>query len=56
MNIIKNFTGFLQRRSQYKHAVRQLSSMTDRELSDIGINRADIHHVVRQDMQRKSRS
>lgn len=55
MSFIKRITGFLQQRSQYRHAVCQLSSMTDRELSDIGISRADIHDVVRQDMQRKSR-
>lgn len=55
MKFFRNLTDFLQKRSEYKHAVSQLSRMTDRELSDIGINRADIHDVVRQDMARKSR-
>jgi uncharacterized protein YjiS (DUF1127 family) len=55
MSIIKSIAGYLSKRSQYRHAVSQLSSMTDRELSDIGINRADIHDVVRHDMARKSR-
>lgn len=55
MKIIKKIAGFLEKRSQYKNAVFQLSRMTDRELSDIGVSRADIHDVVRQDMARKSR-
>jgi len=54
MKLIRDFAGFLQRRSEYKHAVEQLSRMSDRELSDIGVSRADIHDVVRQDMARKS--
>lgn len=55
MSIIKRVSGFFSQRAEYKRAVKQLCSMTDRELSDIGINRSDIHDVVRQDMQRKSR-
>lgn len=55
MSFIKKISGFLHQRAQYKHAVSQLSSMTDRELADIGISRADIHDVVRQDMVRKRR-
>lgn len=54
MSIIRKMSRFLQKRSEYKRAVSQLSSMSDRELSDIGISRADIHDVVRQDMARKS--
>lgn len=50
-SILKQF----QKRAEYRHAVDQLTRMTDRELYDIGINRADIHDVVRQDMARKSR-
>jgi uncharacterized protein YjiS (DUF1127 family) len=55
MTFIKKLSGFLHKRSQYKRAVSQLSSMNDRELADIGINRADIHDIVRQDIARKSR-
>jgi uncharacterized protein YjiS (DUF1127 family) len=54
MTIFKKMSRLLQKRSEYKHAVEQLSRMSDRELSDIGISRADIHDVVRQDMARKS--
>ena len=52
--MIKQISRFLQKRAEYRHAVSQLSSMTDRELSDIGISRADIHDVVHNDMFRKS--
>ena len=54
MTIFKRISGFIQQRTEYRNAVSQLSRMTDRELSDIGINRSDIHDVVRQDMVRKS--
>ena len=54
MTIFKKMSRFLQNRFEYRHAVEQLSRMTDRELYDIGVNRADIHDVVRQDMARKS--
>ena len=33
---------------RYREAVRELSRMTDRELNDLGIGRADIDAVVRQ--------
>ena len=54
MSFIKKVSRFLEKRAQYRHAVGQLSNMTDRELADIGVNRADIHDIVRQDMVRKS--
>lgn len=54
MTIFKKMSRFLQNRFEYRHAVDQLNRMTDRELSDIGISRSDIHDVVRQDMAKKS--
>jgi uncharacterized protein YjiS (DUF1127 family) len=54
MTILKKISRFLEKRAQYRHAIGQLSNMSDRELSDIGVNRADIHDIVRQDMIRKS--
>ena len=54
MTFLSKIYGSLQKRIEYKNATRQLSQLTDRELSDIGISRADIHTVVRQDMARKS--
>ncbi|MFT6559680.1 MULTISPECIES: DUF1127 domain-containing protein [Sneathiella] len=35
-----------------KRATRQLEAMTDRELSDIGISRSDIHRAVSGDLYR----
>ena len=32
----------------YREAVRELSRLNDRELSDIGIRRGDIEFIVRQ--------
>jgi uncharacterized protein YjiS (DUF1127 family) len=32
---------------RYRDAVRELSQLTDRELSDIGIRRGDIETIVR---------
>ncbi len=33
---------------RYRDSVRELSRLSDRELSDLGIGRADIYDVVRQ--------
>ena len=33
---------------RYRESVRELSRLTDRELDDLGIGRADIHDLVRQ--------
>lgn len=33
---------------RYRDSVRELSRLSDRELNDLGIGRADIHDVVRQ--------
>jgi uncharacterized protein YjiS (DUF1127 family) len=33
---------------RYRDAVRELSQLSDRELSDIGISRADIQSIARQ--------
>jgi uncharacterized protein YjiS (DUF1127 family) len=54
MSFFNSVSRFFKKRIEYNRAVQQLSNMTDRELSDVGINRADIHFVVRQDMARKS--
>ena len=32
---------------KYREAVKELSQLTDRELSDIGIRRGDIEEIVR---------
>ena len=37
-------------RKKYRQTVRELSNMTDRELRDIGICRADIRRIARENM------
>ena len=39
--------GFFRARRTYWGVVRELSDHTDRELHDIGIDRADIHSIAR---------
>jgi uncharacterized protein YjiS (DUF1127 family) len=41
-----NIIGFLQDWRRYGTAVRELSNLSDRELADIGITRADIPRVA----------
>jgi uncharacterized protein YjiS (DUF1127 family) len=41
-------TRFLEERRRYWNVLHELSTYTDRELHDIGIDRADIHHIARQ--------
>ena len=39
---------FFRARRTYWSVVQELSNYTDRELHDIGIDRADIHSIARQ--------
>ena len=41
-------TRFLEERRRYWNVLHELSTYTDRELQDIGIDRADIGHIARQ--------
>jgi uncharacterized protein YjiS (DUF1127 family) len=41
--IAEKYTAWLR----YREAVRELSAMSDHELSDIGIHRCDIENVAR---------
>jgi uncharacterized protein YjiS (DUF1127 family) len=43
-----SLTRFLRRRRAYRSLVQELSSYSDHELHDIGIDRADIHAIARQ--------
>jgi uncharacterized protein YjiS (DUF1127 family) len=38
---------FLQRRRTYRSVLRELSSYSDHELGDMGIDRVDIHKIAR---------
>lgn len=43
MNLIRNYRNW----RQYRNTVSELSRLSTRELSDLGINRADIPFVAR---------
>ena len=50
MTSIKTITEKLNAWRRYREAVRELSRLNDRELSDIGIRRGDIEFIVRQNI------
>jgi uncharacterized protein YjiS (DUF1127 family) len=50
MTSIKTIAEKLNAWRRYREAVRELSRMSDRELSDIGIRRGDIEFIVRQNI------
>ena len=37
---------YLTTRAEHRKTIKQLNTLTDKELSDIGINRADIDRMV----------
>ena len=45
-NPLKNFLQKLRDRQTYRNTYNELSSLTDYELNDIGINRGDIKRVA----------
>ena len=47
MSPIKTFVATLSGWRRYRDAVRELSQLSDRELSDIGIRRDDIPSIAR---------
>jgi uncharacterized protein YjiS (DUF1127 family) len=47
MIIIHAFVERLRRWVMYRNTVRELSVLSDRDLNDLGINRADIEYVAR---------
>ncbi len=47
---LKSITGWFENWMRYRAAVRELSQLTDRELSDLGIQRTEIDLVARQSM------
>jgi uncharacterized protein YjiS (DUF1127 family) len=48
MTNLKTISEKLAAWRRYREAVRELSQLSDRELSDIGIRRGDIENIVRQ--------
>ena len=49
--MIKTITSKYLTWRRFRESVRELSRLSDRELSDLGIGRADISTVVRQSLQ-----
>ena len=46
-SIGKKVTRWLKRQAKMRQTVRELSSLSDKELADIGIHRSNIYDVVR---------
>ena len=47
VNAIDNFNSYRRREAEIRQAIRELSSMSDKDLDDIGINRYDIPFIAR---------
>jgi len=50
MTTLKTISEKLAAWRRYRDSVRELSQLSDRDLSDIGIRRGDIESIVRQSM------
>jgi uncharacterized protein YjiS (DUF1127 family) len=50
--LIKTLTSKYQTWRRFRESVRELSRLSDRELSDLGIGRSDIATVVKQSLAR----
>ena len=46
-NVVRKYNNW----KSYRRAVDELSSLTSRELNDLGINRADIKFIARRSLQ-----
>jgi uncharacterized protein YjiS (DUF1127 family) len=47
-NFVERFLTYSSKMSKIRSTIRELNSLTDRELSDIGISRADIYEIADQ--------
>ena len=54
MTTLKTISEKVNAWRRYREAVRELSQLTDRELSDIGIRRGDIEDVVRRSVMKEA--
>jgi uncharacterized protein YjiS (DUF1127 family) len=50
--MLTSFIRFVQNWRQYGETVRELSSLNDRELADLGISRSDIPQIAREQVRR----
>lgn len=46
LRFTKNISRWLRRQARIKTTINELSVLNDRDLSDIGISRCDIHRVA----------
>ena len=46
MKLMSSLSNYMQRRAVYKRTVNELSSLTDRELADLGIHRGMIRSIA----------
>jgi len=44
----KRLSGWLNRQSRIRHTVRELSALSDKDLSDIGVSRCDIQRIAKE--------
>jgi uncharacterized protein YjiS (DUF1127 family) len=54
MTTLKTISEKLAAWRRYREAVRELSQLSDRELSDIGIRRGDIETIVRRSVMKEA--
>jgi len=54
MTTLKTISDKVNAWRRYREAVRELSQLTDRELSDIGIRRGDIEDIVRRSVMKEA--
>ena len=54
MTTLKTISEKLAAWRRYRDAVRELSQLSDRELSDIGIRRGDIETIVRKSVMKEA--
>ena len=46
MKLVKRISAYLARRNRINKTVSELSSLTNRELADLGISRGQIHSIA----------
>lgn len=46
VSLLRSIANFFERRALYNQTVRELNSLTDRELNDLGIHRLDIKRIA----------
>ncbi len=52
MNVLSKIENYFEKRAKVKRTIKELYSLTDRELADIGIHRSQIYSVAVQDWKR----